>query len=101
MPKLLPPLQLYRHILRVHRSLPAIQRELGDSYVKHEFRIHQNIENPEHIISFLVTWHDYLKQLTEKEWQRSHISQETIDSLSEDQVIQIHELMKEIKKLNT
>lgn len=49
---LLPPLVLYRRLLRVHRKkLPAEMRLLGDEYVKSEFRAHRNVENPMHIVS--------------------------------------------------
>jgi hypothetical protein len=47
---LLPPLQLYRRILRVHRKLDPELRVLGDSYVKTEFRAHRTAENPLHIV---------------------------------------------------
>lgn len=50
---LLPPLQLYRRILRVHRrKLQPEMRVLGDSYVKNEFRAHKNVENPLHIVRY-------------------------------------------------
>lgn len=48
---LLPPIPLYRRILRVHRKkLPPEMRLLGDEYVKSEFRAHRNVENPIHIV---------------------------------------------------
>lgn len=48
---LLPPIPLYRRLLRSHRKyLLKEQRVLGDEYVKHEFRLHQKIENPIHIV---------------------------------------------------
>lgn len=47
---LLPPIQLYRRILRAHRKLPVKHRVLGDSYVKAEFRSHREVENPVHIV---------------------------------------------------
>lgn len=48
---LLPPIPLYRRLLRSHRKcLPKEQRVLGDEYVKHEFRLHQKVENPIHIV---------------------------------------------------
>lgn len=54
---LLPPLQLYRRILRVHRKLEPEMRVLGDSYVKNEFRAHRSVENPLHIVClFLLMW---------------------------------------------
>lgn len=56
---LLPPLQLYRRILRVHRKLDPELRILGDSYVKKEFRAHRSWENPLHIVRsgyWCMTW---------------------------------------------
>lgn len=48
---LLPPIPLYRRILRVHRrKLDPEMRILGDSYVKSEFRAHKSTENPLHIV---------------------------------------------------
>lgn len=48
---LLPPLQLYRRILRIHRKkLDPTMRVLGDEYVKSEFRAHRSTENPVHIV---------------------------------------------------
>ena len=48
---LLPPIPLYRRLLRTHRKfLPKEMRLLGDEYIKSEFRAHQKIENPMHIV---------------------------------------------------
>lgn len=48
---LLPPIPLYRRLLRCHRKyLDREMRLLGDSYVKNEFRSHRNVENPLHIV---------------------------------------------------
>ncbi|KAG5957054.1 hypothetical protein E4U58_006306, partial [Claviceps cyperi] len=47
---LLPPLLLYRRLLRAHRKyLPAEMRLLGDEYVKAEFRLHRKVDNPAHL----------------------------------------------------
>ena len=49
---LLPPLPLYRRLLRIHRrKLPREERLVGDEYVKAEFRKHQDVESPIHIVS--------------------------------------------------
>ena len=48
---ILPPLPLYRRLLRAHRQfLPPDMRILGDQYIKSEFRLHKNVENPMHIV---------------------------------------------------
>jgi hypothetical protein len=49
---LLPPIPLYRRVLRAQRKLPPELRVLGDQYIKAEFRAHRNVENPLHIVSF-------------------------------------------------
>jgi hypothetical protein len=48
---LLPPIPLYRRLLRAQRKLPGDMRVLGDEYIKSEFRAHRNVENPLHIVS--------------------------------------------------
>lgn len=48
---LLPPIPLYRRILRVHRKkLPLEERLMGDLYVKSEFKAHKDIDNPVQIV---------------------------------------------------
>lgn len=48
---LLPPIPLYRRLLRAHRKhLSKEMRLLGDQYIKSEFRAHRNVENPVHIV---------------------------------------------------
>jgi hypothetical protein len=47
--------KLYKTILRVHRALPAEIRELGDQYVKDEFRRHKDISK-EHVAPFMLEW---------------------------------------------
>jgi hypothetical protein len=60
---LLPPIYLYRRLLRAHRKhLPAEMRVLGDEYVKAEFRAHRDVENPVHLVSCVI-----LSAKTEKE----------------------------------
>ncbi|CAR29033.1 hypothetical protein ZYGR_0W00610 [Zygosaccharomyces rouxii] len=95
---LLPPIHLYRRILREHRNLPALQRELGDQYVKNEFRLHRSAENPLHIVGFLTSWQDYLRMITKGDWIDEAMSSEVLQKLSSDQVVQLYELMKETQQ---
>lgn len=49
---LLPPVHLYRRLLRAHRKhLPAEMRILGDEYIKAEFRAHRKADNPAHLVN--------------------------------------------------
>ncbi|CCD25763.1 Sdh7p NDAI_0F04450 [Naumovozyma dairenensis CBS 421] len=96
---LLPPLSLYRKILRQHRELPTLQREMGDQYVKNEFKLHKDIDNPLHIVGFLTSWQDYLTMITHGNWKENALSRSTLEKMSDDQVVQLYELMKEAEKL--
>ncbi|TKW54198.1 Succinate dehydrogenase assembly factor 3, mitochondrial [Colletotrichum tanaceti] len=73
---LLPPIPLYRRLLRAHRKhLPSEMRVLGDEYIKAEFRAHRNVDNPAHLI-------DPVK----------------VAKMSDEQIGQLYELMKAIRE---
>lgn len=96
---LLPPLQLYRRILREHRNLPPLQRELGDNYVKSEFKLHKATDNPLHIVGFLASWQDYLHLISKGEWLEGSLTSDVLEKLSPEQVVQLYELMKETQQI--
>lgn len=99
---LLSPLPLYRAILRAHRKLPHDQRSLGDMYVKAEFRAHRDVENPLQIIGFLSSWQKYLEmvlQNTKDDWKKYHLDDHILEKMSDDQIVQLHELMKSTQKV--
>lgn len=75
---LLPPLQLYRRILRVHRKLDPEMRVLGDSYVKKEFRAHRTAENPLHIVRYTGRWDVELFQ-----WELESVRKKTNASMAD------------------
>lgn len=47
--------QLYKMIFRLHKSLPPDMKELGDKYVRNEFKLHKTA-SPEHTKIFLNEW---------------------------------------------
>ncbi|KAJ5479093.1 Complex 1 LYR protein [Penicillium desertorum] len=94
---LLPPLQLYRRILRVHRKLDPEMRVLGDSYVKNEFRAHRGVENPLHIIGFLTEWQLYAQKLEGDQWAGDKLDKAKLDKMSDQQLGQLLELMQALK----
>lgn len=53
---ILPPIPLYRRVLRANRKLDPDVRVLGDEYVKSEFRAHRTTDNPLYIVGFLTQW---------------------------------------------
>lgn len=96
---LLPPLQLYRKILREHKNLPLAQRELGTQYVKNEFKLHKATDNPLHIVGFLASWQDYLHEITNGKWKEGTLSADVLKKLSSEQINQLYELMKETENI--
>ncbi|KAI5481349.1 acetate non-utilizing protein 9, mitochondrial [Pseudohyphozyma bogoriensis] len=101
---LIPPIPLYRRLLRVHRKvLPIEMRVLGDDYVKQaEFRRTKSTDNPLHIVGFLSEWQKYLefheKQLVEADAEKARregqkMKEELFEKLSAEQIGQLHELM--------
>jgi Complex1_LYR-like len=96
---ILPPIPLYRRLLRIHRKkLRPEERIFGDSYVKAEFRRHKDIENPLHIIGFLTQWQQYGQQLEGDEWKGQKLDVELLDKMSDQQIGQMYELMRAIKR---
>ncbi|KAH6675516.1 hypothetical protein B0J14DRAFT_365294 [Halenospora varia] len=96
---LLPPIPLYRRLLRAHRKfLPREMRLLGDEYVKSEFRAHRSVENPVHIIGFLTEWQLYAQKLEGDEWIGERMDVGKIDKMSDQQLGQMYELMQAIRK---
>ncbi|ODM15095.1 Acetate non-utilizing protein 9, mitochondrial [Aspergillus cristatus] len=95
---LLPPLQLYRRLLRVHRKkLDPEMRILGDLYVKAEFRAHREVENPVHIIGFLTEWQLYAQKLEGDAWAGDKLDKTKLDKMSDQQLGQLYELMQTIR----
>ncbi|KAI5813596.1 acetate non-utilizing protein 9 [Pyronema omphalodes] len=95
---LLPPIQLYRRLLRVHRQkLPAEMRVLGDAYVKSEFRLHREIDNPVHIVGFLTEWQLYAQKLEGDTWRGERLDPSKIEKMSDEQIGQLYELVQTIK----
>jgi len=100
---LLPPIPLYRRILRVHRYLPVEMRSLGDDYLKAEFRRHKDVTNPGHIIGFLSQWKVYLDQIPvgpeAQRFRGNKLDPTIFEKLSEEQLGQMYELMRASKDI--
>ncbi len=98
---LLPPIPLYRRLLRAHRhKLDPDERILGDQYIRSEFRAHRNVENPVHIvrtilfeekcwnwsgipqIGFLTEWQLYAQKLEGDSWKGEKMDTGKIDKMS-------------------
>ena len=119
-------LSLYRSILRAHKKyLPQKMKELGDTYVKSEFRLHKGAK-PEQARQFLDAWESYLSETVSAGRAREAASIGSLDAtkkihgesaveprlfqfgadlpadvdLSEDRAAQLLKLKSEIEKAN-
>ncbi|KAK0655772.1 hypothetical protein B0T16DRAFT_397673 [Cercophora newfieldiana] len=96
---ILPPIPLYRRLLRAHRKhLPREMRLLGDEYIKAEFRAHRDVENPAHLIGFLTEWQLYAQKIEGESWVGEKLDEGKIAKMSDEQLEQLYELMKAIQK---
>ncbi|KAI8632233.1 ACN9-domain-containing protein [Xylariaceae sp. FL1651] len=96
---ILPPIPLYRRLLRAHRKhLPSEMRLLGDEYVKAEFRAHRNVDNPAHLIGFLTEWQLYAQKIEGDSWVGEKLDLAKVQKMSDQQIGQMYELMQAIRK---
>lgn len=56
-------INLYRHILKLHRLLPSEMRTLGDNYLKTEFNLHKKVQDPKILETFYFEWAQYAEKL--------------------------------------
>lgn len=95
---LLPAIPLYRRLLRAHRQLPPELRQIGDSYISSEFKLHKEVENPAQIIGFLSEWQKYGQELEGDKWKVGKIDKMKVEKMSDEQLGQLWELMKVTKE---
>ena len=102
-------LNLYRRILRLHRQkLPFQMKEIGDKYVKEEFRQHKEA-SPEFVKQFMEQWEQYAGTLDTQKTIESddqskitfgrHLTKEEWDRLSQEQKQQLAQVQAESKNL--
>ncbi len=90
-------LALYRSILKAHsRVLATDLRQLGDAYVREEFKRHKAAK-PEFVAAFMQEWQGYLQQLKEGEIGRP-LTDEEIAALNDEQQVQLNNLRLETEK---
>lgn len=116
-------LRLYARILRLHRSkLPLPLRDMGDQYVREEFRSMWKLGSKafgEHSEEFTQQWENYARTLTLPEEDAraggnqssetfgkvgsttsGDLNESSLDNLSEEQRIQLKRLKDEIDGLS-
>lgn len=99
-------LSLFRQVLRMHqRKLPPVARDLGDRYVRQEFRAigsadKQPTAQQEEV--FMAEWRDYMSHLAIEAdllGVGRDLSDDVIESLSDDQRAQLQKLHDHTKNV--
>ncbi|XP_025425646.1 succinate dehydrogenase assembly factor 3, mitochondrial [Sipha flava] len=95
---------LYKTILRLHRGLPKELQELGQTYVRDEFRRHKNC-NPKEAQIFMIEWSKYTLTLSEQLLKNAKANigfgknlstqEGVLDSFTDDQIVQLYNMLKE------
>eukprot|EP00614_Pseudopedinella_elastica_P005604 CAMPEP_0172608976 /NCGR_PEP_ID=MMETSP1068-20121228/29018_1 /TAXON_ID=35684 /ORGANISM="Pseudopedinella elastica, Strain CCMP716" /LENGTH=84 /DNA_ID=CAMNT_0013412395 /DNA_START=210 /DNA_END=464 /DNA_ORIENTATION=+ len=80
--------------------MPSHMRELGDAYVKREFRQHQNAK-PEFLPGFFSAWESYVKDLSAKDESAGFgrpIESKKMNAMTEEQRMNMEKLKDEARK---
>ncbi|CAM9989018.1 unnamed protein product [Laminaria digitata] len=89
-------IRLYKDILRQHRfALPPKHRELGDRYVRSEFKAHKSATGDQ-VAQFAHAWQTYLDQLREQSGQVGQsLSEDDVAHLNDEQRAQLFRLKQQ------
>ena len=93
-------LSLYRQLLRAHaQRLPAAQRELGDAYVKSEFRSHRDAD-AKFLAAFESQWREYLGVLRSQSVDAPgrDLTADELSSMSDEQKVQVVDIYEKSRK---
>jgi hypothetical protein len=90
------PLKLYRDLFRLHRKLPDSLKQLGDTYIKQEFRLHRNA-SPTHAKIFMEKWSMYKNTLEAQQENFGENIDYTSNNFSKEQKDKLEQLKKTIK----
>ncbi|CAB1105027.1 unnamed protein product [Ectocarpus sp. CCAP 1310/34] len=88
--------RLYKDILRQHRfALPPKHRELGDRYVRSEFKAHKEATGDQ-VVQFMHAWRSYLEQIRNQRGQVGRsLSAADVSHLNDEQREQLFRLKQQ------
>ena len=86
---------LYRALLREHRRLPPAMRQMGNEYIRSEFKLHKSAKT-EHLGPFFKAWEDYLSMLKKQHGSfGANMDLDAKGKLNKEQIDKLAELKKE------
>lgn len=99
-------LSLFRQVLRMHqRKLPQLARDLGDRYVRQEFRAIGSADKQPTVdqeTAFMAEWRDYISHLAIEAdllGVGRDLSDDVVESLSDEQRLQLQKLHDHTKSM--
>jgi Complex1_LYR-like len=76
-------LLLYRSILKAHKKhLPPEMKQLGDVYVRSEFKLHKPVKQSKQLDEFFTSWQDYLGHILQTARVQESVSAGVLDPAS-------------------
>jgi hypothetical protein len=76
-------LLLYRSILKAHKKhLPPEMKQLGDVYVRSEFKLHKPVKQSKQLDEFFTSWEDYLGHILQTARVQESVSAGVLDQAS-------------------
>lgn len=95
--------RLYKMIFQLHKSMPIELRDMGNAYVRNEFKLHKSA-NPDQTKTFMKEWGNYTKTLMKqvnpkyKTKLGVNFELEQLDDFNDGQVSQLYELFQASKE---
>lgn len=63
-------------------------------YIKSEFRLHKDIQDPLQIVGFLSQWQKYLEMIKGDTWRHEKLDLSVLQKMTDEQIVQLYELMQ-------
>ncbi|XP_045469701.1 succinate dehydrogenase assembly factor 3, mitochondrial [Harmonia axyridis] len=97
---------LYKVILKLNRGLPSALKELGNTYVRDEFKRHKNCDQDQAKI-FMTEWTNYALDLSNQLGVKGikeglsgvgkSLTEEELEKFNDDQILQLYDLLTAAK----
>lgn len=107
-------LQLYKVLVRLHRGLPPELEQLGNLYVRDEFKRHRLVTDRRIVDTFLAEWSRYAATLTRQLSTRAIrdrrplgstieqvLGQDGLSAFSDHQILQLYQLKSAAEEATT
>merc|ERR1712024_170048 len=87
-------LKLYKNIYKAHRNMPVEIQQLGDMYLRVEFKRHKSCD-PKFIPEFMKQWEDYYDSIKHAQDHNKPVGKKLSEQVVENQLsnVQLEQLL--------